>query len=69
MTTPLVLPLAPSEVQTIRWSGICSWTVAFQLRVEKAILAVQSEVTSSWGLTLWTPLVKPLKSWNCVHWS
>ncbi len=69
LTTPLVVPLAPSDVQEIRSSGTCSVVVAFQLRLDHRTLSCQSEVVSSARFALLTPLAKVLKSWYWVHWS
>ncbi len=69
VTTPLTVPLAPSVVQVIRSSGICSVTFAFQLRVDLATFTFQLLLVSSDFSTLTTPLAKVLNSWNCVHWS
>src|SRR5687768_18586805 len=68
-TTPLVVPLAPSEDQAMRSSGTCSVVFAFQLRLDHQIFACQSDVVSSDLLALLTPLAKVLKSWYWVHWS
>ncbi|CAM5457669.1 hypothetical protein SCYAM73S_07734 [Streptomyces cyaneofuscatus] len=64
---PRVLPLAPSDVQTIRSSGTCSCTVALKLREEGPTLTFQSVSASSPFETLWTPFMKPLNSSYCVH--
>ena len=69
MTTPLVLPLAPSEVHWIRWSGICSVVRAFQLRLDQKIFACQSDSVSLAREALLTPRAKLEKSCYWVHWS
>jgi len=68
VTTPLTLPLSPSEVHAIFSSGICSLISAFHDLVENATLAFHVVVASSFCVTLCTPLVNRPNSWNCVHW-
>ncbi|CAM5247481.1 hypothetical protein SALBM135S_06335 [Streptomyces alboniger] len=69
VTTPLVVPLAPSDVQVIRWSGTCSVVCAFQLRLDQKTLSFQSESVSFATVTFLTPLEKVENSWYWVHWS
>ena len=69
VTTPFVVPFAPSLVQAIRRSGTCSVTVVLKFRRDLKTLTRQLLLTSSVWSTESTPFMKLANSWNWVHWS